>query len=144
MLRCSSDRRDDDIAAGILDVEERRRPPLATLASGRREQQHGNALAHVRADAAAGQPEERDVETRDDDEEHTSHRTTLFGATVMNASSTIPAISSQSMPSLSRTPSQPRCPTYGGMKNFDGSASTSSCWSPGGAAHQIAKRPSAW
>ena len=41
------------------------------------------------------------------------------------ASSTIPASSSQSRPRSSRTPSQPRWPTYGGTKNRSGSASTS-------------------
>src|SRR5581483_5168232 len=41
-------------------------------------------------------------------------------------------------------PSQPRCPTYGGTKKRSGSASTSVACNPGGAAHQIAKRPSPW
>src|SRR5919108_4597185 len=56
----------------------------------------------------------------------------------------MPASSSQSSSRSSRTPSQPRWPTYGGTKNRSGSASTSIVCMPSGAAHQIAKRPSPW
>src|SRR3954451_18932019 len=56
----------------------------------------------------------------------------------------MPASSSQSRPRSSRTPSQPLVPTYGGTKNLSGSASTSICCIPSGAAHQIAKRASPW
>src|SRR3954454_5709318 len=56
----------------------------------------------------------------------------------------MPASSSQSRPRSSRTPSQPRVPTYGGTKNLSGSASTSICCIPSGAAHQIAKPASPW
>ena len=42
------------------------------------------------------------------------------------------------------TPSQPRPPTYGGRKNRSGSCSTSWACVPGGAAHQMASRPSWW
>ena len=51
------------------------------------------------------------------------------------ASSHSSAISSQSGSRSSRTPSQPRCPTYGGRKNVSGSEAISSCCAPGGAAH---------
>src|SRR4051794_16380136 len=65
-------------------------------------------------------------------------------ATVAYASSTMPAISSQSTSPCSSTPSHPRWPTYGGRKNFSGSMPARSSCAPPGAAHQIASRPSSW
>ena len=37
-----------------------------------------------------------------------------------------------------------RCPTYGGRTKRSAFAAMRSSWFPGGAAHQIAKRPSPW
>ena len=51
-----------------------------------------------------------------------SRRPTVGGATVENASRQM-AVSSSSPTAASSTPSQPRCPTYGGRKNRSGSVS---------------------
>ena len=52
--------------------------------------------------------------------------------------------SAQSGRPSTRTPSQPRCPTYGGRKNRSGSWPIISSCAPGGAAHHSASRPSPW
>lgn len=67
-----------------------------------------------------------------------------FSSTVAWASRMNRATSSHFRSRSSRTPSQPRCPTYGGRKNRSGSASTIVCCTPSVAAHQIASRPSSW
>src|ERR687897_1346308 len=51
------------------------------------------------------------------------------------------ATRSQSWSASSEMPIQPWTPTYGGRKNRSGSPSTSACWAPGGALHQIPHRP---
>jgi D-amino-acid oxidase len=57
------------------------------------------------------------------------------GAITRYASWQSSAISVQSTSPSSRTPIQPRPPTYGGRKNRPGSDAASSCCAPGGAAH---------
>ena len=92
------------------------------------------ALHHVGRASTRRRPSGLEL---DEVAQEVDHASSFFGATVANASSTIPASSSQSTPPLKRTPSQPRWPTYGGRKKRPGSAATSSSWFPGGAAHQM-------
>ena len=74
--------------------------------------------------------------------QESSSRSTVGGATARNASRQM-AVSSAVLTSASSTPSQPRWPTYGGRKNRSGSVSTISACTPSGAAHQMARWPSA-
>ena len=65
-----------------------------------------------------------------------------FGAVSRHDSVTISATSPQSRSMSRRSPTQPRGPTYGGMKNLSGSSPTSSACTPGVALNHSAGRPS--
>src|SRR2546423_4152977 len=65
-----------------------------------------------------------------------SSATSLGGATTRYASSTISRTSFQSTGMSRYTPSQPRCPTYGGRKNRPPAAPTNPSPPPGGAPRQ--------